>query len=112
MIPEYLPALANHVWQSTIVAAASALVALILRNNSARVRYCVWFVAAMKFLIPFSLIVTIGHQFEWRAAPAITHVPISTVAEIGVPFSATPPLSMPAPVAPKVNPISAILISV
>ena len=36
MIPEYLPTLANHVWQSTIVAAASAVLALILRNNSAR----------------------------------------------------------------------------
>src|SRR5262245_41673112 len=110
MIPEYLPPLANHVWQSTMVAAASALLALILRNNSARVRYCVWFVASMKFLIPFSLIVTIGHQFEWRAAPAITQLPISTVAEIGAPFSATAPFPMPLAAAPKVNPISAILI--
>ena len=112
MIPEYLPGLANHVWQSTIVAAASALLVLILRNNSARVRYCVWFVAAMKFLVPFSLFVTIGQQFEWRAAPAITQLPISTVAEIGVPFTATTPLEMPLPAAAKVDPISTILISV
>jgi len=112
MIPEYLPPLANHVWQSTIVAAASALFALLLRNNSARVRYCVWFVAAMKFLIPFSLVVAIGHQFEWRDAPAITQLPISTVAEIGLPFSATGPVHVPLPVAPKVNPISTILLAV
>src|SRR5262245_37067323 len=112
MIPEYLPTLANHVWQSTIVAAASALLVLILRNNSARVRYCVWFVAAMKFLIPFSILVTIGHQFEWRAASAITLRPISTLAEIGVPFSATTPVPVPLPVAAEGNAISAILIAV
>jgi uncharacterized protein (TIGR03435 family) len=112
MIPEYLPPLANHLWQSTIVAAAAALLALILRNNSARVRYCIWFVATMKFLVPFSLFVTIGHQFEWRAAPAITQRPISTVAGIGVPFSGAAPLAVPVPVAPPVNPISTIVISV
>ncbi len=111
MIPEYLPPLANHLWQSTIVAAASAILVLMLRKNSARIRYCVWFAAAMKFLVPFSLIVTIGHQLEWRAAPAITHVPISTVAGIGVPFRATAPLPTSLPVASKVNPISAILVS-
>jgi bla regulator protein blaR1 len=112
MIPEYLSALGNHIWQSTIVVAAATLLALMLRNNSARVRYCVWFVAAMKFLIPFSLFVMIGHQFEWRAAPAITQRPISAVVEIGVPFNATAPVALPLPVAPKANPISTILIAV
>jgi len=111
MIPEYLPALADHLWQSTIVAAASALLALILRNNSARVRYWVWFAAAMKFLIPFSLFVAIGNHFEWHAASAIAQRPISAVAEIGVPFSAPAPLALPLPSAPEVNPISAILIA-
>jgi len=111
MIPEFV-SLANHLWQSTIVAAASALLVLILRNNSARVRYCVWFVAAMKFLIPLSLFVTIGNQLEWRVAPAITQVPISTVAAIGMLSSATDPVPMPLPAAPKVNPISTILIAV
>jgi uncharacterized protein (TIGR03435 family) len=66
----------------------------------------------MKFLIPFSLFFTIGHQFEWRSAPAITQRPISTVVEIGVPFNAAAPVAMPLPVAPKGNPISTILIAV
>jgi uncharacterized protein (TIGR03435 family) len=112
MTTEYLPALANHLWQSTIVAGVSALLVLLLRNNSARVRYSVWFVAAMKFLIPFSLFVTIGHQFEWRAASQITRRPISTVAGIGVPFSPTAQLPISIPVAPKVSPIPTILVVV
>ena len=112
MIPENFSPLANHVWQSSIVAAAAALLALLLRHNSARVRYWVWFVAAMKFLIPFSVFVTIGNQFEWRAAAAVTQVPISTVAEFGMPFSAEASLPIPIPIAPKVNPIPTILVSV
>ena len=63
MIPEYLSPLANHLWQSTIVVGVAALLALALRNNSARVRYWVWFAVAVKFLIPFSIFISIGHRF-------------------------------------------------
>src|SRR5215470_18626953 len=88
MIPGYLSPLFNHLWQSTIVVGVCAMLAFVLRNNSARFRYGLWFVAAMKFLIPFSLLVSIGHQFEWRTPPAITQRPISVVTEIGIPFAA------------------------
>lgn len=102
MIPAYLSPLANHLWQSTIVAGIAGLLALVLRNNSARVRYWLWFAAAMKFLIPFSLLVIIGHQFEWHAAPDITQRSISAVTQIGMPFATTDPVvSLPPPAAPE-----------
>lgn len=54
------PALANHLWQSTAFVAAAWLLTILLRRNSARVRYGVWLAASVKFLIPFSLLIALG----------------------------------------------------
>jgi bla regulator protein BlaR1 len=51
---------ANHVWQSTLFAAIVALLMLALRNNPARVRHTLWLCASLKFLVPFSVLITIG----------------------------------------------------
>jgi uncharacterized protein (TIGR03435 family) len=112
MIP-YLSSLANHLWQSTIVVGVCAILAFVLRNNSARLRYGLWLAAAMKFLIPFSLFVGIGHQFEWRTPPAITQQPIAAVTEISMPFAATARSAAVLPSVPaKANPMPFILLSV
>ncbi len=55
-------ALANHLWQSTLVAGVAALLTLTLRRNHARARYCLWFAASVKFLVPFSLLMILGGQ--------------------------------------------------
>jgi bla regulator protein BlaR1 len=47
----------NHLWQSTVFAAAGALAALALRRNSPRLRYWLWLAASLKFLVPFALMV-------------------------------------------------------
>jgi beta-lactamase regulating signal transducer with metallopeptidase domain len=60
--------LTNHVWQSTLFAVAAWLVTLALRRNRAQVRYCVWLAASLKFLLPFSLLVSLGDRIEWRTA--------------------------------------------
>jgi uncharacterized protein (TIGR03435 family) len=52
----------NHLWQSTAFAAAIALATLALRRNSPRVRYWLWLAASVKFLIPFSLLVSTGSR--------------------------------------------------
>ena len=64
------PALANHLWQSTLFAAAVALLALTLRNYQARTGYWLWLAASAKFLIPFSLLLTIGSHLAWSIHPA------------------------------------------
>jgi bla regulator protein blaR1 len=94
MSSEYLSPLANHLWQSTLVAGMAALSAWILRSNSARIRYWVWLFAAMKFLIPFALLVGIGHRFEWRKPPGAARGSLSTVAQISMPFDALPLVSI------------------
>ncbi len=89
-------ALFNHLWQSTLFAAAAGLLTLALRRNRAAVRYSLWFAGSCKFLVPFSLLVTIGGHFEWRAAPAAVPLPFfSVVEEIGQPLA--PPVPLPRP---------------
>jgi hypothetical protein len=58
----------NHLWQSTLFAAAMAALSLAFRNNHARTRYALWLAASLKFLVPFSLLVSIGDMAQWRNA--------------------------------------------
>ena len=66
------PALANHLWQSTLVALAAALLTLAIRKHHARARYWLWLAASLKFLVPFSVLVAVGRYFAWSrsAVPA------------------------------------------
>jgi uncharacterized protein (TIGR03435 family) len=101
MIPAYLLPLANHLWQSTLFAAATGLLTLAFRKNRAPVRYGLWLAASLKFLIPFSLLVGIGSQLDFRTAPSATPAPLSFVAhQMAQPF--TP--SIPEPGLPLVPP--------
>jgi beta-lactamase regulating signal transducer with metallopeptidase domain len=58
-------------WQSTLFAGAAWLLILALRRNRANARYCVWLAASVKFLIPFSLLIGIGNQMEWKVQPVV-----------------------------------------
>ncbi|MBS1802546.1 MAG: TIGR03435 family protein [Acidobacteria bacterium] len=50
----------NHLWQSTAVAILAWLLTLVVRNNSARVRYAIWLFASVKFLLPFQVLTYVG----------------------------------------------------
>jgi len=80
--------LADHLWQSTAVACAAALLALALRNNHARIRYCLWLIASIKFLVPFSALVAVG-RFLSRPAPTPLRAPAVTavIQQVTQPFS-------------------------
>jgi bla regulator protein BlaR1 len=99
MIPATFAPLAIHVWQSTLFAAVAGLLTLALRRNQARVRYGLWLAASYKFLLPFSLLVSIGHQFEWRAAPPAMPHALSAVTDMvsGPTFLTVFPAVKPAP---------------
>jgi bla regulator protein BlaR1 len=83
--------LGNHLWQSTLVAVAAALLTLALRKHHARARYWIWLAASIKFLIPFSLLVAVGSDLAWQRHPAETTKPplYFAIEEISQPF--TPP---------------------
>lgn len=71
-----MAALADHLWQSLLFLATCALLALLLRPNSARVRLWVWRIALLKFLMPFALLHGMG---AWLGFPA-SHVSDPTPA--------------------------------
>ena len=66
-----LPALFNHLWQSTLFAAVAALLTMAFRRNHARVRHAVWLAASIKFLIPLSLLMSLGGAIAWHSAPQV-----------------------------------------
>ena len=81
MTPWLPSALLNHLWQSTLFVIVVWLAALALRHNGARVRCWLWMAASVKFLVPLSVLVSLGEQFQWRDAPAAVQPAVSFVME-------------------------------
>ena len=86
--PAIATPLANHLWQSTLFAAAAGLLTLVLSKNQARVRYWLWLSASIKFLVPFSFLVSLGTWLSPAKANASGPSGVFLVIEqIGVPFA-------------------------
>jgi beta-lactamase regulating signal transducer with metallopeptidase domain len=83
-----LPAVADHLWQSTVFVLAVWAATLLLGRNRARVRYALWMAASLKFLIPLSLLVGLGDLLsapqQAAAAPQVAAYAIFDV--VGRPF--------------------------
>jgi bla regulator protein BlaR1 len=78
----------DHLWQSTLVTAAIALLTLALRHTLAKTRYWIWFAASLKFLIPFAALTSVGARFGWRELRLPTPVEwMSAIEAAGQPFS-------------------------
>lgn len=75
--PQQLAApLADHLWQSTIFALLAASLTLLLKRNAARLRFHIWLIASLKFLIPFAVLERVGHDLF----PALTRISPSSFA--------------------------------
>jgi hypothetical protein len=79
MIPSQLQPLANHLWQSTLFAAAAGLLTLAFRSNRAQTRYWLWFAASVKFLIPFSVLVMAGSYLGRQIPTAIPELSLKAL---------------------------------
>jgi bla regulator protein BlaR1 len=84
-----IPGVANHLWHSTLFAIAAGLLTLFLRKHHARARHWLWLAASLKFLLPFSLLVSIGSWLspEPAAKPSVRPVIYFAMEEITQPFS-------------------------
>jgi bla regulator protein BlaR1 len=81
----------NHLWQSTVFAAAVALACAELRRNSPRLRYWLWLAASIKFLIPFSLLVSTGARVQMPPdTPSLHAVTVQQISTYFAPASALP----------------------
>jgi len=81
MIPNQWQPWANHLWQSTLFAAAAGLLTLALRRNRAQIRYAVWFAASVKFLVPFWLLVDAGSRLGRHTVAAVGTSGLSSMIE-------------------------------
>jgi bla regulator protein BlaR1 len=78
----------NHLWQSTLFAAAAAILAFAFHKHRACVRHVIWMAASLKFLIPFALLISIGERIEWRTNSAIVQPTASILMDqVAQPFS-------------------------
>jgi bla regulator protein blaR1 len=99
----------NHLWQSTVFAGLAWLLTLALKRNRAQTRYWVWFLASMKFLAPLALLVAMGSQVSWRAAPV---PPAPTVVEEIAQGASAPFVALREPAPARANPIPELLLLV
>src|SRR5262249_26103203 len=102
----------DHLWQSTVFAAAAGLFTLALRKNRAHVRHGLWLAASIKFLIPLALLIGLGNRIAWHRIPPDLSVLVVAVSE---PFTmplASAPAFAATPVAPAAKPLPAILATV
>jgi uncharacterized protein (TIGR03435 family) len=76
----------NHLWQSTLFAIAAALFAFAFRGYRAQVRYWIWFSASCKFLVPFSLLASLGSRHP-IAPPVATPTIAIAVQQFTDPFA-------------------------
>ena len=104
MIPSQLVPSANHLWQSTLFAGVAGLLTVFLRKNRAHVRYWLWLIASVKFLLPFSILVVIGGLLGRHTTAAVAPSGLvsaadfsSFVEQVGEPFTVTvPQFALPA----------------
>lgn len=77
----------NHLWQSTLFAVGIALLSLLFRRDGAHVRYWLWWIASIKFLVPFSLLHALGGSLALRApVPSMPTAWSNTVTVVARPF--------------------------
>lgn len=80
-------AAADHLWQSTLFAAAAAVLTLALHKNQARIRYSIWLTTSLKFLVPFAPLIAIGKQLSWFRGGAAQAGAYVTIEVFGRPFT-------------------------
>jgi bla regulator protein blaR1 len=77
----------NHLWQSTLVLASAWILTVLFRRNPARVRYGIWMLASLKFLVPFALLASLGEYWvKPIGGKAVASALYTAADEIGQPF--------------------------
>ena len=83
----------DHLWQSTAFALGAGALTVALRNNRADVRYWLWLIASLKFLLPFAMLVELGtHLMVPSAEPIAGASPAVVIQQAVQPFSAADPV--------------------
>jgi bla regulator protein BlaR1 len=96
-VNEIIGGLTNHLWQSTIFAIAAGLLTIAFRK--AQVRFWLWFSASFKFLVPSSLLMSLGSHMHWASSTEKLATQLAmpaasfTIVQIAEPFSGALPIA-------------------
>jgi bla regulator protein BlaR1 len=82
-------AIGNHLWQSTVFAVLACVLALSLRRYRAQTRHWIWLAASLKFLVPFSLLTSLGSLLPVARVGPPARV-TALVEEVSQPFAPMP----------------------
>jgi uncharacterized protein (TIGR03435 family) len=93
--------LLHHLWQSTLCVLLARVLTLALSKNRAAVRYWIWLAASLKFLVPLSLLVSLGAQFGVHTATSSAQPQLSAIVnQISAPVGLAPVTAAPVSAAP------------
>lgn len=73
--------LLEHLWQSTLFAAAAWALAWMFRHKDARTRYWILFAASLKFLVPCAALTALGRQFSMQTTYPAVGAMLGRIAE-------------------------------
>lgn len=105
-----MSALFDHLWQSTLFAVAMGALTLAFRSNRAAVRYTLWFMASLKFALPFSVLIALGELLFRPLAPIASAPPLFLrMAKLAQPFSDAPQATVSA-AAPELHMTAVLLV--
>jgi bla regulator protein BlaR1 len=90
-----LSPIADHLWQSTLFAAAAGLLTLALRKNPARVRHWLWIAASYKFLVPLSVLIALSGSIAPVKTPLKTQSSLAVAMDQAVQPFTSPSVSLP-----------------
>lgn len=85
--------LLTHLWQSTLVLVLAWALARACRRNAAEVRYWIWLIASVKFLVPLPLLQQLGDQIG-RSLPKPLPVDVTLVETANAMFVPSIPQSL------------------
>jgi TonB family protein len=78
----------NHLWQSTVCVLLAAVLVRLVGARHPRLSHRLWLAASLKFLVPFSLLFSVGQSLGPRLLPAVRLPALPEGLEaVGQPFS-------------------------
>jgi bla regulator protein blaR1 len=105
MTHEGMSAVANHIWQSTLFGLCAIALSLMLRRAPGSLRFRLWMMASLKFLVPFALLESMGEWLASASKAAAAATPVTRLYPVDVidkPFTFASVLSSSADV-PEVH---------
>jgi TonB family protein len=79
--------LANHLWQTTLIALVAWAVIMSLKRATARARYLIWMIAFLKFLAPSALLIVALESSGFDLMERSTYTSVEIFFQIAQPIS-------------------------